>query len=102
MCAGHDWHREATQEAAQESAQKERVSGLVLKLGSLEQLSTSALRWWFFVGTYRHSSERSLPPVPQLPVTPEATLKQKAVAKLKLFNFTLNWDLQMTQCRPCG
>lgn len=50
---------------------------------------------------FRHSSERNKPQDP-LPVTPEATLKQKAVAKLKLFNFTLNWDLQMTQCKPCG
>lgn len=32
----------------------------------------------------------------------DTTLKQKAVAKFRLFNFHLNWDLHMTQCKPCG
>lgn len=32
----------------------------------------------------------------------QETLKQKAVAKFRLFNFNLNWDLHMTQCKPCG
>lgn len=34
----------------------------------------------------------------------DTTLKQKAVAKFRLFNFNLNWDLHMnmTQCKPCG
>lgn len=27
------------------------------------------------------------------------TLRQKAVAKLKMFNFNLNWDLHMNQCK---
>lgn len=29
----------------------------------------------------------------------EVSLKQRAVAKLKMFNFTLNWE---SQCKPCG
>lgn len=27
------------------------------------------------------------------------TLRQKAFAKLRLFNFSLNWDLHMNQCK---
>lgn len=34
--------------------------------------------------------------------TNEPSLREKAVARLKLFNFNLNWDLQMSQCKPCG
>ncbi|CRK90043.1 CLUMA_CG003768, isoform A [Clunio marinus] len=38
---------------------------------------------------------------PQMPaMTQPETLRQKAFAKLKLFNFSLNWDLHMNQCRP--
>ncbi|XP_055695258.1 uncharacterized protein LOC129797033 isoform X2 [Lutzomyia longipalpis] len=52
------------------------------------------------------SSERNAPPTaPPLPPPPpgaDASLKQRAVAKLKMFNFHLNWDLHMTQCKPCG
>uniref|UniRef100_A0A182PJC4 Uncharacterized protein n=1 Tax=Anopheles epiroticus TaxID=199890 RepID=A0A182PJC4_9DIPT len=32
----------------------------------------------------------------------EQSLRQRAVARLKMFNFNLNWDLHMTQCKPCG
>lgn len=31
----------------------------------------------------------------------EQTLRQKAIARLKMFNFHINWDLHMTQCKPC-
>ncbi|KAG5672025.1 hypothetical protein PVAND_002187 [Polypedilum vanderplanki] len=40
-------------------------------------------------------------PITQQQHQPE-TLRQKAVAKLKLFNFNLNWDLHMNQCKPRG
>nr|XP_013101135.1 unnamed protein product [Stomoxys calcitrans] len=33
---------------------------------------------------------------------PDISLRQRAVAKLRMFNFHLNWDLQMTHCKPCG
>lgn len=34
---------------------------------------------------------------------PDISLRQRAVAKLRMFNFHLNWDqLQMTPCKPCG
>ncbi|XP_055908363.1 uncharacterized protein LOC129943135 isoform X2 [Eupeodes corollae] len=33
---------------------------------------------------------------------PDVSLRQRAVAKLRMFNFHLNWDLHMTQCKPCG
>nr|XP_029724136.1 uncharacterized protein LOC109407867 [Aedes albopictus] len=32
----------------------------------------------------------------------EQSLRQRAVARLKMFNFNLNWDLHMNQCKPCG
>lgn len=35
-------------------------------------------------------------------VTPDISLRQRAVAKLRMFNFHLNWDLHMTHCKPCG
>ncbi|XP_054088463.1 uncharacterized protein LOC105212730 isoform X2 [Zeugodacus cucurbitae] len=34
--------------------------------------------------------------------TPDISLRQRAVAKLRMFNFHLNWDLHMTHCKPCG
>ncbi|KAL7021283.1 hypothetical protein ACKWTF_011822 [Chironomus riparius] len=40
-------------------------------------------------------------PIMQQQQQPE-TLRQKAVAKLKMFNFNLNWDLHMNQCKPRG
>lgn len=37
---------------------------------------------------------------PQVPtVTQAETLRQKAFAKLRMFNFSLNWDLHMNQCK---
>ncbi|KAI8034532.1 hypothetical protein M5D96_012719, partial [Drosophila gunungcola] len=33
---------------------------------------------------------------------PDISLRQRAVAKLRMFNFHLNWDLHMTHCKPCG
>ncbi|XP_037931658.1 uncharacterized protein LOC119666452 [Teleopsis dalmanni] len=33
---------------------------------------------------------------------PDISLRQRAVAKLRMFNFHLNWDLHMTPCKPCG
>lgn len=37
---------------------------------------------------------------PQTPsMTQPETLRQKAFAKLRLFNFSLNWDLHMNQCK---
>lgn len=36
------------------------------------------------------------------PQAPDISLRQRAVAKLRMFNFHLNWDLQMTHCKPCG
>ncbi|XP_055380634.1 probable serine/threonine-protein kinase DDB_G0288147 [Condylostylus longicornis] len=33
--------------------------------------------------------------------TRDSSLRQRAVAKLRMFNFHLNWDLHMTQCKPC-
>ncbi|GAB0088604.1 uncharacterized protein DMENIID0001_030610 [Sergentomyia squamirostris] len=41
-------------------------------------------------------------PLPPPPPGADASLRQRAVAKLKMFNFHLNWDLHMTQCKPCG
>ncbi|XP_058831050.1 uncharacterized protein LOC131689775 [Topomyia yanbarensis] len=32
----------------------------------------------------------------------EQSLRQRAVARLKMFNFNLSWDLHMNQCKPCG
>lgn len=32
-------------------------------------------------------------------MTQPETLRQKAFAKLRLFNFSLNWDLHMNQCK---
>ncbi|XP_063710086.1 uncharacterized protein LOC134838476 isoform X4 [Culicoides brevitarsis] len=31
----------------------------------------------------------------------ETTQREKTVSRLKIFNFSLNWDLKMTQCKPC-
>lgn len=37
---------------------------------------------------------------PHVPtVTQAETLRQKAFAKLRMFNFSLNWDLQFNQCK---
>lgn len=60
-------------------------------------------------------SSLSAPPLPPLPTSgavpspnlvpnsnTDTSLKQRAVAKFKMFNFHLNWDLHMTQCKPCG
>ena len=35
-------------------------------------------------------------------ITTDSSLKQRAVAKLRMLNFHLNWDLHMSQCKPCG
>lgn len=60
----------------------------------------------------QQSSPPPLPPLPTSGTVPipnlmpnshtDTSLKQRAVAKLKMFNFHLNWDLHMTQCKPCG
>ena len=34
-------------------------------------------------------------------IADERSLKKRAVAKLKLFNLNLNWDLHMSHCKPC-
>ncbi|XP_054730030.1 uncharacterized protein LOC129238842 [Anastrepha obliqua] len=39
---------------------------------------------------------------PTAAATPDISLRQRAVAKLRMFNFHLNWDLHMTHCKPCG
>lgn len=50
-------------------------------------------------GTITTNTTASAVVVPQ---APDISLRQRAVAKLRMFNFHLNWDLQMTHCKPCG
>lgn len=61
--------------------------------------SVSAFRG---AGTLASTHQTILPTSTSTSTAPDISLRQRAVAKLRMFNFHLNWDLQMTHCKPCG
>lgn len=37
----------------------------------------------------------------ELIATKETSLRERALAKFKMLNFSINWNMHITNCRPC-